>query len=49
MMKWLDLLDPDDNRVAGSIVEAVMGKDSGPSQVVLSEKYSDFSDIFDKV
>ena len=48
MVEWSDLLDPGDNGAAGSMVGAVMGEDSGPSQVVLPEKYSDFSDVFDK-
>ena len=48
MVEWSDLLDPGDNGAAGSMVGAVMGENSGPSQVVLPEKYLDFSDVFDK-
>ena len=47
-MKWLNILDPDDNGVAGLMVRAVIEENLGPSQVVLPEKYLDFSDIFDK-
>ena len=42
LVEWLDLLDPGNNGAAGSIVGAVMGKNSGSSQVVLPKKYSDF-------
>ena len=48
IVEWLNLLDSSDNRVAGSIVGAVMGENSGPSQVVLPKKYLDFLDVFDK-
>ena len=48
MVKWLDLLDPGDNRAVGSMVRAVIGEDLGSSQVILPEKYSDFSDVFNK-
>ena len=49
MVEWSDLLDLGDNGAAGSMVGAVMGEDLGPNQMVLPEKYSDFSDVFDKV
>ena len=48
MVKWLDLLDLGDNKVVGSMIRALIGENSGPSQVVLPKKYLDFSDVFDK-
>ena len=48
MVEWLDLLDSGDNKVVSSMVEAVMGKNLGLSQVMLSEKYLNFSEMFDK-
>ena len=38
-----------DNRAVDSIVEAMMRENLGLSQVILSKKYLDFLDIFDKV
>ena len=48
IVKWSELLDLSNNKVAGLIIETVMGEDSGPSQVVLPEKYLNFSNVFDK-
>ena len=48
MVEWLNLLDSGDNGAAGSMVGAVMGENLGPSQVVLPEKYLDFSGVFNK-
>ena len=48
MVEWLDFLDSSDNGTANLMVGAVMREDLGPSQVVLPEKYSDFSNVFDK-
>ena len=48
MVEWTNLLNLSDNRVISSMIGAVMGEDLGLSQVVLSEKYLDFSDVFNK-
>ena len=48
IVEWLDLLDSGDNKTAGSIVGAVIEENSGPSQVVLPKKYSNFSNVFNK-
>ena len=34
--------------MAGSIIKAVIGENLGPSEIILSKKYLDFSNIFDK-
>ena len=48
MVKWLDLLNPSNNKAADSIVRPVIGENLGPSRVVLPKKYLDILDRFDK-
>ena len=43
-----NLIDPSNNKMAGSMIEARLEEDLGLSKVILPKKYSNFSNIFDK-
>ena len=49
IIEWSNLLNPDDNKVAGSMIEAVIREDLGLSQIMLPKNYLDFSNVFDKI